>query len=234
MTRCKQQDSLLQERREEIRSLEADQDEVSPVVPNEVSRMSAVNGYTRSLGGMEAPGVLVVARIPSAIAPVCVLTSVAKSVLKRAHGMSVVVCISEMACVSASGKLKRRRFQTEDGNGEPNGPLLDILRTAPVSRDAAYEACSAISERPSRVRLRTGKPARERSAYRKRPSRRRLKWRRGLGGFGTRGSPRGCVFGAFRAAYRVFCSQNMRSGFPGREAHASYRLGAWVTSSART
>ena len=39
-------------------SLEADLDEVSLVVPNEVERMSAVNGYTRSLGGMETPGPL--------------------------------------------------------------------------------------------------------------------------------------------------------------------------------
>ena len=52
VTQCEQQDGLLEEQGEEIRSLEADRDEVSPVVPNEVERMSAVNAYTRSLGGV--------------------------------------------------------------------------------------------------------------------------------------------------------------------------------------
>ena len=67
VTRCKQLDSLLQERRETLCSLEADHDEVSPVVLCEVEWASAVNGYTRSLGGMEAPGPLVVAQIPSVV-----------------------------------------------------------------------------------------------------------------------------------------------------------------------
>ena len=52
VTRCEQQDSLLKEQREMLCSLEADLDEVSLVVPNEVERMSAVNAYTRSLGGV--------------------------------------------------------------------------------------------------------------------------------------------------------------------------------------
>jgi len=65
-----QQDSLLQERREEICSLEADRDEVGPVEPNEVERMSAVNGYTHSLGGMEAPLLLGVTRFPDMNVPV--------------------------------------------------------------------------------------------------------------------------------------------------------------------
>ena len=56
VTRCEQQDSLLKEQRETVCSLEADCDEVSPVEPYEVERMSAVNGCTRSLGGMETPG----------------------------------------------------------------------------------------------------------------------------------------------------------------------------------
>ena len=89
-TRCKRQDGLLKEPREKIRSLEADRDEVSPVGPNEVERMSAVNGCTRSLGGMETLGLLVVARIPDVIVPECVVecmsgTSVSKCVLKCAH-----------------------------------------------------------------------------------------------------------------------------------------------------
>ena len=37
VTWCEQQDSLLQGQREEIRSLEADRDDVSPVGPNELS-----------------------------------------------------------------------------------------------------------------------------------------------------------------------------------------------------
>jgi len=47
---CEQQDGLLEGRGETICSLEADCDEVSPIGPNEVERMSAVNRYTRSLG----------------------------------------------------------------------------------------------------------------------------------------------------------------------------------------
>ena len=55
-----------------VSSLEADRDEVSPVGPNEVKRVSDVNGYTQSLGGMETPGFLVVPRIPDVIVPECV------------------------------------------------------------------------------------------------------------------------------------------------------------------
>ena len=60
---------------------------------------SAANGYTPSLGGMETPGALVVARIPSANVPVCVLTSVAKCVLKRAHSVGEMACVSERLCM---------------------------------------------------------------------------------------------------------------------------------------
>ena len=88
-TRCKQQDSLLQERREEICSLKADRDEVSPVVPNEVEGANAVNGCTQSLGGMETPGALEVARIPSVSVPVCAI-------------MSATPCVSETPCVEAT------------------------------------------------------------------------------------------------------------------------------------
>jgi len=72
VTWCEQQDSLLQERRETLCSLEADRDEVGPVELCELEGASAANGYTRSLGGMETPGALVVARIPSVNVPVCV------------------------------------------------------------------------------------------------------------------------------------------------------------------
>ena len=191
-----------------------------------------MSGCTLSLGGKKTPGPLVVARIPSVIVPVCVVRSVSgASVLKRVRSVSVMACVSEMACVSACGELKRGRFQTRDGIGEPFAPYRVIVEIAPVSRDVANEACSAFSERSSRARLRGGIPVREHPAFRERPSHGRLKWRRGLGEFGTRRFPRGRVFGASRAAYRVLCSRSARSGFLGSYAHASCRLGARVTSS---
>jgi len=135
-----------------------------------------------------------------------------------------------MACMEMD-----RPIQTGDGDSEPNGPLVVILVTAPVPRDVAYEARSAFRERPSRTRLRGGLLVRERPTFGKRPSRGRLKWRRVLGEFGTRGFPRGRVCGASRAACRVFCSRNARSGFPGRCARANLhgkprRFGVRVTS----
>ena len=52
------------ERRETLFSLEANHDQVSSVMPSELEGMSEANGCTQSLGGMEAPEPLVVARIP--------------------------------------------------------------------------------------------------------------------------------------------------------------------------
>ena len=68
-TRCGQLVSLLRERRATLCPLEADHDQVGSVVPCEVEGMSAANGCTRSLGGMEAPGAREVARIPGVIVP---------------------------------------------------------------------------------------------------------------------------------------------------------------------
>ena len=101
VTRCKQPDSLLQEWRETLCSLEADLDQVGPVELCDVEGASAVDWYTLRLGGMETPGPLVVALIPSAIVPVCVVsvcvyTSVAKCVLQRAHS------VGERRCVKGS------------------------------------------------------------------------------------------------------------------------------------
>ena len=92
---CEQQDSLLQERREEICSLEADRDEVGPVEPCEVEGMSDVNGYTRSLRGMETPGFLGLTRIPDVIVPECVVecvsgTSVFNGAPEGKNGVSVM------------------------------------------------------------------------------------------------------------------------------------------------
>ena len=88
--------------------LEADRDQVGSVAPCELGGASAVNGYTRSLGGMETPGALVVARIPSVIVPVCVVkgVSVAKCVLKRTHSVGERPCVRETACV-------RTRYERE-------------------------------------------------------------------------------------------------------------------------
>ena len=63
------------ERRETLCSLEVDHDQAGPVVPREVDGTSAVDGCTRSLGGIEAPGTLEVARFPiTSVVPVCVVS----------------------------------------------------------------------------------------------------------------------------------------------------------------
>ena len=63
---------LPRERREALCPLEAGHGQVDSVVPCEFEGMSAVDGCTRSLGGIETPEPLVVARVPSASVPVCV------------------------------------------------------------------------------------------------------------------------------------------------------------------
>ena len=75
-TRCGQRGSLLRDRRETVCSLEAEHDQLGSVVPSGVEGASAASGCMRSLGGMEAPGTLVVTRIPSVIVPVCVCSRV--------------------------------------------------------------------------------------------------------------------------------------------------------------
>ena len=72
-TRCRQLGSLLQERGEGVCPLEVNRDQVGSVVSSEFEGASAVDGCTRSLGGMETPGALEIARIPSVIVPVCVV-----------------------------------------------------------------------------------------------------------------------------------------------------------------
>jgi len=177
--------------------------------------MSAVNGYTRSLGGMEAQGLLVVTQIPEVIVPVCVVecmsgTSVSKCVPEGRYSVSV------MACVSACEGLKRGRIQKGDGCGEPFAPYRAVLVTAPGSRNGTYEVRGALRARPARACLRD--PAQKRSTSDTSRPRGRLKCRRVLMEFGTRGFPRGRVCGAPRAACRVFCSRNAWSGFPGDDA----------------
>ena len=50
VTRCKQLDSLLQERGEGVCPLEADHDQVGPVVPSELEGATSVDWCTQSLG----------------------------------------------------------------------------------------------------------------------------------------------------------------------------------------
>ena len=52
VTRCEQLDGLLQEREEGICPLEAVHDQVGSVVSSELEGASAVDGCTRSLGGV--------------------------------------------------------------------------------------------------------------------------------------------------------------------------------------
>ena len=113
VTRYKQLDSLLQERREGICPLEAIHDQVSSVVSSKVEGASAVDECTRGLGGMKAPGTLVVALIPSTIVPVCVVskcvyTSVAKCVLKRAHSVGERLCVRETTCVKETPSMSEK------------------------------------------------------------------------------------------------------------------------------
>ena len=104
MTRCDQLDSLLQERGEGVCHLEAIHDQVSSVERCGVEGASAVDGCTRSLGGMEAPEPIEVARIPSVVVPVCVVsrcvyTSVAKCVMRRTHSVGAkALCESARVC----------------------------------------------------------------------------------------------------------------------------------------
>jgi len=55
-TRCRQMNSLLQERGEGVCPLEAVYDQVGPVEPCEVEGMSEADGCTQSLGGYGGPG----------------------------------------------------------------------------------------------------------------------------------------------------------------------------------
>ena len=72
-------------------SLEADLDQVGSVVSSEFEGASAVDGCTRSLGGMETPEPREVARIPSENVPVCAV-----------KGVSATACMGETPCAKES------------------------------------------------------------------------------------------------------------------------------------
>ena len=74
-------------------------------MPGGVEGVSAVDGCTESLGGIEAPEPLVVARIPSANVPVCVFTSVFKCVLQRTHSGSARACVRATPCMDETPGL---------------------------------------------------------------------------------------------------------------------------------
>ena len=92
-TRCRQLDGLLWERGEVVCPLEATHDQVSSVVSSEFEGASAANGCTRSLGGMEAPGALEVARFSSVIVPVCVVKGVSAPPCVSGMVVSVPKCV---------------------------------------------------------------------------------------------------------------------------------------------
>jgi len=164
-----------------------------------------LTGARGAWGGKETPRPLEVARFPDMNFPVCVVKSVSG---KGEYSVSVMACVSNMACVEMD-----RRIQMGDGCGEPSVPCRVDLVTAPGSHDGSYGVRGALRARPARARLRD--PARKCSMSDTSQPRGRLGYRRVSGEFGKQGFPRGRVYGASRAACRVLCSRNVRSGFPG-------------------
>ena len=76
------------------------------------------------------------------IVPVCVVECVSgASVLKCASSVSEIACVS--ACMEMDGPI-----QMGDECGEPPAPCKVILVTAPVPRDAAYEAVRHFADGP--------------------------------------------------------------------------------------
>ena len=78
-TRCEQLVVLPREQGEGVCPLEAGHGQVNSVVPREVEEVSAVDGYTWSLGGVKTPGALVeasVSDVPRVSVPVCAVNGV--------------------------------------------------------------------------------------------------------------------------------------------------------------
>ena len=129
-TRCGQLGVLPREQRETLCPLEA-----GPVLPREFEGTSAVDGCTRSLGGIEAPGALVVARVPVVIVPrvnvpVCVYTSVLKCVLQRTHSTSVRACAKAPSCMEETPCLDETPSET------PCVPEPSCVRATPCATEA--------------------------------------------------------------------------------------------------
>ena len=120
-TRCEQLGGLPRERGEGVCPLEAGHDQVDSVVPRGVEGMSAANGCTRSLGGMETPGALEMARIPSVIVPECVVKGVSETPCARATPCASGVFVSVPECVLPSTPCVKGAPQAEGRGCEGNG-----------------------------------------------------------------------------------------------------------------
>ena len=105
-----------------------DHDQVGPVELCELEGATAVDGYTQSLGGMEALGLPVVAQIPSVVSK-CVFTSVAKCVLERAHSVGERLCVRKTACVREKVCVKETACVSE----------MACVREAPCLRERVCE-----------------------------------------------------------------------------------------------
>ena len=150
------------EQRETLCSLEVDHDLAGPVVPREVEGKSAADRCTRSLGGMEAPGALVVTRFPSVNVPVCVFTSVLKCVLRRTHSGSVRACAkappsvnetpsaSETPCVDETPSASETPCASGVVASEPENvlPSTPCGKGAPQPETARVCEARCVSETP--------------------------------------------------------------------------------------
>ena len=94
-------------------------------MPREFEGMSAADGCTWSLGDMETPGALVVARVPSVSVSVCVV-------------MSATPCASETPCVSGL-------VTSEPENVLPSAPCV---KGAPQPETARVCEPLCVSETP--------------------------------------------------------------------------------------
>ena len=126
-TRCEQLGVLPREKGEGVCPLEAGHDQADSVVPREVEGVRAADGCTQSLGGIETPGALVVARIPRVCVPVCVVASVVP--------VSVVpVCVVSRCVYTSVWKCVLRRTHT--------GSKRACVRATPSETPCADETLS--------------------------------------------------------------------------------------------
>ena len=142
-TRCRQLDGLLRERGEGVCPLEADRDQVGSVVPSGVEGTSAVDGCTESLGGIETPEPIEVARFPIVIVPVCVVsrcvfTSVAKCVLQRTHSAGARACVRATPCMDETPSVNETQCMEETPcvSGVVTSVPECVLPSAPCVKEA--------------------------------------------------------------------------------------------------
>ena len=125
-TRCGQRDGLLRERRETLCPLEVDHDQVGSVVPREFEGTSETNGCTRSLGGIETPGALVVARVPGVNVPVCVV-----------KGVEETPCATETPCLNETPSATPCASGVFASVPECALPSTPCVKGAPQAEEAA-------------------------------------------------------------------------------------------------